>query len=659
MNQSRRKIDPPSGPQQQTAPVKTNRLRRSFRQTQAEVDSPKSQQPEFKSPTRIPRSRASVGFTLESPHNDSDFQQDIIWDATSPSPNRLGKRGKKQPVGVVDISEIVSRIAPKHGRPKVAEPTLQQWIGDTIPCTPDVQVPRHKKKSPRPNAVDDLLKLAKQFDFNMFHQDEEEEEEEKDPQSLEVPSDDILDFENREQNDVSSSLPRNSQPAVKTDVQLHLDQDMEDDLDFLFDGPTQQLSGNLSRVSSAQPSQVKPASKEASGKPSAPSHGVTSSVSTAITEGSPVKDEFDDDWENDDLLNDSLVLAMTQNPQNFAAPKHSSTQKPPSQVRDQRESQANVVQSAVSKVEKNNVRQRTTFKLEPNPTRTNSKVDYSLTAADAPQKKFGNGVLTAAGSQRASQTSDTVKSEPPTPPFHRRTSAAKYNTTSSTASNTSVLKPAQSFPIKPALVSSHSEAAAASDLLEEDMSFFFASDPVWDDLADDDLLCELCEDVENQVQSGENVATVQTLPGGHMSKQRASLQPSNRNPQPASRQPFAPQNKAAASLPCASGRPAGSSWPGGFVSNIAAGVQKTDSFRYTQAKNISGSTNGSACVHSAPQGTPRQHQFTFKKPNNPVCTGTNNVLGKCSAAEIEQKKQQAMEKRRQRLQATQNLRAPT
>lgn len=35
------------------------------------------------------------------------------------------------------------------------------------------------------------------------------------------------------------------------------------------------------------------------------------------------------------------------------------------------------------------------------------------------------------------------------------------------------------------------------------------------------------------------------------------------------------------------------------------------------------------------------------------------VLGKCSAAEIELKKQQAMERRRQKLQASQNLRAPT
>ncbi|MED6256469.1 hypothetical protein ATANTOWER_026766, partial [Ataeniobius toweri] len=105
----------------------------------------------FKTPTRISRSKPTPVPSVESPHNDSDFQQDIIWDATSPLTNRFSKRGKKPTAELINISEIVSRIAPKHGRPRVAEPTLQQWIGDSasIPCTPDVQAPRAKKKSPR------------------------------------------------------------------------------------------------------------------------------------------------------------------------------------------------------------------------------------------------------------------------------------------------------------------------------------------------------------------------------------------------------------------------------------------------------------------------------------------------------------------------------
>ncbi|XP_076585229.1 ewing's tumor-associated antigen 1 [Chaetodon auriga] len=696
MNRSFRggKLDPPPGLtgsalHQQTATSKPNRLRRSFRQSQqtkttTEVDSPQSQQSDFKTPTRILRSRAGGGFSEESPHNDSDFQQDIIWDATSPSPNKLGKRGKKQRAGVVDISEIVSRIAPKHGRPENAEPTLQQWIGDsaTIPCTPDVQVPKPKKKSPRLNAVDDLLKLAQQFDFNMFRQDEEEVED------LHQQS---LDLENGEK-DFSSLLPRSFQPAVKAaavaDVQVHLDQHMEDDLDFLFDGPTQHVSGNLSQMSS----QVKPASggysKEASGKLSSSSHGSTSGVSTTNTKETLANDEFEDDWENDDLLNDSLVLEMTQNPQIFSAPKHCSTQKASSEMKYQRpvnvptSGVVGLSQSAASKIEKDNVRQRTTFKLESNPnfsvrriqtdTWTKSKVGFSSETADkdTQQSRFsaGKDVVIKAGFQRTCQTSNMVKSDPQKPQFPHRTSvggsSTKYNTTASATSNTT----AESFPQRPAVVSSHHEAPADTDLLDEDLFSFFSSDPVWDDPADDDLLCEMCEDVENQMQGAGNISTKQTV--GQISIQRAALQPASRtwdnSNQPANQQPL-PQKQTPTVLPCASGR-AGSSLAGGFVSNFTAGAQinaVSHSLRFTQAKNASGPTKTSACVQGsssvppAAEGNTRKDQFTFKKPNSPVSTWSSKAVSKCSAAEIELKKQQAMERRRQRMQAAQNLRAPT
>ncbi|KAI4787697.1 hypothetical protein KUCAC02_036304, partial [Chaenocephalus aceratus] len=539
---NRGRVEAPSG-----QPVKTNRLRRSFRQTQntqtaGEQDSPIRPKSEFKTPTRIPKSRTGV-FGAESPHNDSDFQQDIIWDPTSPLANRFGKKAaRKQPVRVVNISDIVNRIAPKHGRPKVAEPTLQQWIGDTIPCTPDVQVPKHKRKSPRLNAVDDLLKLAKQFDFNMFRQEEDEEEELKDlhQQSLELLSDDILD-----QNDFSPPLPGNQPPAVRAgpDVQLHLmDQHMEDDLDFLFDGPTQHLSGNLSQVLSAQPSQAKPAANEASGKTSASSHTPTPVVPTSNT-----KDDFDDDWENDDLLNDSLVLEMTQNPHKFLSPKHASTQKQPSQVTFPRESQRNVVQSAVSE-EKDNVRQRASFKLESNP-----NFPVKLTQTDT----WGH--------------SDVDSSS------------------------------------KKAVVST----PAVSEHQEEDLSVFFESDPVWDDLADDDLLCEMCEDMENQIQNVPKASTKRPLPAGPVSNQRASLQPHNR-------QTFIPKKPTPTDVSFASGRAAGSSLAAGFVSNV--GAQVANSFRSTQVKNSSGSTNG-----SMQSGGNHREKFTFKKPSNPVSPVTSNA----------------------------------
>ncbi|XP_067441736.1 ewing's tumor-associated antigen 1 [Thunnus thynnus] len=693
MNRSRRKVDPPpaltaSSLEQQAAKHKPNRLSRSSRQSQQtaeERDSPRSQKSEFKTPTRIPRSRVSGGFSAESPHNDSDIQQDIIWDATSPSPQRLGKRGKKHPAaGFVDISEIVNRIAPKHGRPKAAEPTLQQWIGDSanIPCTPDVQLPKPKKKSPRPNGVDDLLKLAKQFDFNMFRQDEEEEAEDLHQQSQELLSEEILDFENGDLNDVSPSLPGNRQPAamVTAAADTDLDQHMEDDLDFLFDGPTQHISGDLSQFSSAFPSQVKHApaesSKEASGKPRP--HVPTVGVAMTHAKGASANDEFEDDWENDDFLDDSLVLEVTQNPQNFSAPKHCSTQKPASEMKHRplhvpAGGGVRLSQSAASKAEKENVRR--TFKLESNPkfsveripTNTNLKCfsdqSWKTEGKDSQQSRFSS---VETGNKHTWQTYSQ---------FHQRTSAAtvKHSTSSSTASNTAATKTTQNLTNG----SSPSEAPAVSDadFLDDDLDYFFSSDPVWDDPADDDLLCEMCDDLENQIQRAENVSTKQT-------HQRPVLQPSNRNQQTPNQQPASgrggafvqPLSQKQSALTCGSGRPAGS-----FASGVPAGARvdtAKDSIRFTQSKSASGTTNSSTCLQASsrvqsaaaapppppppPQGNSGKHQFTFKKPNNPVSTVTNTAaFGKCSAAEIELKKQQAMERRRQRLQAVQNLQAPT
>ncbi|XP_040003423.1 ewing's tumor-associated antigen 1 [Xiphias gladius] len=707
MNRGGRKPEPAAAPagsplEQQTPKLKPNRLSRSFRQTQtaAEVGSPKSQRSDFKTPTRIPRSRVAGGFSGESPHNDSDFQQDIIWDATSPSPSRLGKKGRKHPAGAVTISEIVSKIAPEHGRPEVAEPTLQQWIGDSaaIPCTPDVRVPKPKRKSPRLNGVDDLLKLARQFDFNMFRQVEEEVED-MHQQSLELLSEDISDFEDGDPNDFSPSPRGNRQAASNaaawTDVEVHRDQPTEDDLDFLFDGPTQHVSGNLSQVSSAQPSQVKGAlalsSKEAPGKPPA------AGVSTTNAKGGAANHVFEDDWENDDLLNDSLVLEMTQNPQNFTAPKHCSTQKPTSDVNHQNSVNApacgdvRLGRSAVSKVEKDDVRQRATFKLESNPnfsvkriqtdTWTNSKVDYSSKTGDKDTRQsrfsYNEGVSVETGSQRTWQTSNAVKSDQQKSQFYQGECVAS-SISASSAANTSPTRTTQSFPKKPQVGSSRIEPGAVSDFLDEDLDSLFSLEPAWDDPADDDLLCEMCEDLENQMQSVDSMSTKQTSLVGQTSNQRAALQPSNRtwdnrNQRPANRQPF-PQKQTATILPGGSGRPAGRSLAGVSASNLAAGVQANtarDSFRYTQTKTTSESTNSSTCLqwssraHSAaaaprpPQGNPGKNQFTFKKPNPPVSTGTSKVPGKCSAAEIELKKQQAMERRRRRLQDAQNLRAPT
>lgn len=424
--------------------------------------------------------------------------------------------------------------------------------------------------------MDDLLKLAKQFDFSMFRQAEEGEDLHQ--QSLELLPEDVLDFENG----VSASPLRNSEVAG-TDVQKG--QQMEDDLDFLFDGPTQQVSGDLSQA----PPPPTPFLRETSGKPA--SHGLASAASTTNSKATSANVEFEDDWDNDDLLNDSLVLEMTQNPQNFSAPQHSSTQKPPGEapVKAPVSGGVRVDRVAGWTEEKQGLRQRTTFKLD-----THCGLSKKATQTHT--------VSVPVASQRA-RLSNTQKTDPR---FHQRTSVSSLVSSSSD----SKLEAASSRPIPPA------------DFPDEDLESFFSSEPVWDSLDDNDL-CEVCEDVENQIQSMEKLSNKVPPPVS----QRTVLQPSNRTWNSRNHQP--PSGRGAASLPhkqtppCAPGTSSGSSLPGVSVFNAAAATQ-AKSFRYTQTKNYLGS--GSTCLQGSSRSGPasaRKDQFTFKRPKSPVSAVTS------------------------------------
>lgn len=395
--------------------------------------------------------------------------------------------------------------------------------------------------------MDDLLKLAKQFDFNMFHQHEDNEQEHEHEHQLEL-SPELL------SQDVFGSEDVEADAAAGTEALP------DDDLDFLFDGPTQHVSGRLSQVST----QTKP----------------TSSTQASSAVGTNADVALEDDW-GDDFLDDSLVLEMTQNPQNFAAPKFCSTQKPFSPV---------PVSGRVglqSAAEKHDVRQRATFKLESNPNYSVAK-DHKDSWKDnwdskkAQQSRFPSGpsVSVKVGSQWSPQASKTVKTEPQKPPSHQSTSL-KPKTCASAASNTSSSKTAQSFS------SRHEEPA---DLLDDDdLLAVFSSDPVWDDPVDDDLLCEVCEDLENQIRNAETVSVKQTG-----ENQRSAPQPASRSP-PAS---------------------VGSSLAGRFVSGVT--VRTTSA-----AGSVGGPCVQSSTVKSAAPGNAHKGQFTFKKPNNPVSLMTS------------------------------------
>lgn len=389
----------------------------------------------------------------------------------------------------------------------------------------------------RLNGVDDLLKLAKQFDFNMFHQDEDEDEEEQ--HSLELLTDNVFSLETAD-------------PDAAAGTGVRPDPHAEDDLDFLFDGPTQTLSGGLSRGSS----QMKLSS----------SHGSCSAATNITAPGTLANDAFEDDWD-DDLFNDSLVLEMTQNPQVFTAPKYCSTQKPagpePAPVH------GGVVHGPSAAV-KDKMRQ--SFRLESNPNfsltrlQTDSWTNGSGTKATQQSRvSSGQGVSIGAGCQQTRRTLNSVKPELQKPAFNQKT-AFKSNMAAPAASNLS-------------LSSCHKSPA---DLQDDDLLSVFSSDPVWDDLVDDDLLCEVCEDLENQIQGLEMVSTKQTA-----GNQRAALHPANRN-----------------LPPCG-----GSSLAGGSVSSVSAVMQT--------------STPAFSSRVSRVQGNSCKDQFTFKKPSNPVSMVTS------------------------------------
>lgn len=367
--------------------------------------------------------------------------------------------------------------------------------------------------------MDDLLKLAKQFDLNMFHRDEEEN-----VQSLELPE------ETGGQNQLPGTSGTDVDPAAEAGMQLNPDLHMEDDLDFLFDGPTQHVSGTISQLSPLQ-------------------HVPTAATRPGSKATSP------DDWDNDDLLNDSLVIEMTQNPQNFVGPNHWSNQNPASGLTPEHVGVGGGGKRSES------------FKLESRPV---PKETWTSTEVDSDPH--------------------TCRSKP-----EPKISQLKGTSCVSMAAAASNNKPTLSFGPSDA-------ALAVSNLLDEDLDLFFSTDPVWDDPADDHLLCEVCEDLENRVQSTESDSIKVTSAKVQVSRQRAPLCSRTRDKQEQHPAPGALLHK----RPVPSGGPAA-----GGSASVPAGVLK-DSVRNSQTKTSSGT---SCRVQSAAAAKDQ-----FKRPNNPVLT---------------------------------------
>lgn len=264
----------------------------------------------------------------------------------------------------------------------------------------------------RSNGVDDLLKLARQFDLNLFHQSGSDEDE---PQEVFGPGD--------------------------AEVQ-------SDELDFLFDGPTQHVSTTALSQPLTEPAE-----------PAAPPSGPAISVA------------FEDDWGDDDFLNDSLVIEMTQNPlqQNFTAPKFCSTQKP--------------LGSAVGPM---NGSRSPAGTLRSDPTSSIRK-----DREESQQNWFSPVPI---GSQWNQQT----------PCLSQQTSPVQTSSSSRTLQKPQALnrKPDKLLEDDELLAAVWSQAACSKPVQSEPSQ----SQSLWDDPADDDLLCEVCEDLENQIVAAEQIA---------------------------------------------------------------------------------------------------------------------------------------------------------
>lgn len=153
----------------------------------------------------------------------------------------------------------------------------------------------------------DLVKLARQFDKNM-----------QDRESLEG----IHNSFNSSISDCANTSKPKLKPADKMKgLQCSSSSDaVEAELQALFDCSTQNVSGRLSQGSSASArSQVVEdvpvaAHSVETGQTrlKASEKSVPAAEVKAAALGS--NDDFDDDWENDDLLNDPLLLELTQNP---------------------------------------------------------------------------------------------------------------------------------------------------------------------------------------------------------------------------------------------------------------------------------------------------------------------------------------------------------
>ncbi|XP_051507838.1 ewing's tumor-associated antigen 1 homolog isoform X2 [Myxocyprinus asiaticus] len=570
---------------------------------------------DFTTPKRRPRIRYNSCYSGDSP-NETEYLQDIIWDPNSPTQSLNGNGGDGR---VIEISEIVNRIAPKVERPKEGDSVLQ-WIGDSaIPCTPEIRQPRVRRISARQSNVEDLMKLAKQFDINMTRQDKEKRQKS---------------IENLNQLKSQSDGTTKSTPAS---VAIMTE---EEELRALFDGPTQHLSGRLSPPSAN-------CTPEGRTDPAALAEQSSSSAIKNASAPKASEVDFDDDWENDDLLNDSFVLEMTQNqvPLNVAE-KPCATQ-PKSCSRKCK---------SVAK--------------------TNSSVSNSRDICLQIQQstsKSSTFTRTCPEVQTSTQSTFRLKPQDQTTEQLLRTSLVDQVKHQAQSNEGKTSKDCEA--------SGQTSTATFDGVSKEDLKSLFDSDGLWNDEDDDDLLCQACDDVERISASQEeqrHSKDYAELDKSRSLTSRNTIYAETMGINSKSSHVFVRSN----SVPCSSGS-SGLKQDYGVLATTkgsSSGMESYIPYYYGQAQNkLTEVKNASAPSLGFVSGTSQtimpqsitvgkasnSHHFTFKRHLSDSVTLANKVFisssatVKCSAAEIDRKKQEAIARRRLRMQASQKNGAPT
>lgn len=224
------------------------------------------------------------------------------------------------------------------------------------------------------------MKLARQFDENM-QQDKESSEQ-------------LITLNNNRDACVTTSQTKLANTLLHSRVKGPSSSDpVETELHSLFDCSTQKVSGQFSQGSSASacsqerkdfPGTTQLAKPQQSGlKPTDKSSLAAQPADQEGCQGFSANncDDFDDDWENDDLLNDSFILALTRNPdQQLATNPETTLQAKTTQVTSvgntattnsthrpsnlHSKPNCSALQELCPKPKTTN---RSTFKLEPNP----------------------------------------------------------------------------------------------------------------------------------------------------------------------------------------------------------------------------------------------------------------------------------------------------